>query len=184
MRPALGSCLSRAPAILATRLALTLAAGSLCACRDQVLPGDDYGRYKVTGQTTTNTCGAGLDAPNPWVFDAELSRDGNTIYWSWLDNGAPVSGALVSATHASITSSTSANVDGDDAGVSPCALTRADDIEITLPATAPPSTFSGTISYSFAVLSGSTCGDQLASAGGTYAALPCSVSYTFTAALQ
>jgi hypothetical protein len=149
-----------------------------------VLPGDDYGRYKVTGETTANTCGTPLVAPNPWVFDVELSRDGNTIYWSWLDNGAPVSGGLTSSTHASLMTATTADVDGSDAGASGCTLTRTDDIEITLPTTTPPGTFSGTLSYAFTVVSGTTCSDQLTSGGGAYAALPCNASYTFTAALQ
>ncbi len=169
---------------LGTVIALTAAVGSVASlgCSDQVLPGDDYGRYKVTGQSTLNTCGAGIDAPDPWVFDAELSRQGSTVYWSWLNNGPPISGLLASATHASITTTETANVDPTDGGLGPCTLTRSDDIELTLPTTDPPATFTGTISYAFAVPGGSTCSDQLASAGGTYAALPCRVSYTFAAA--
>jgi hypothetical protein len=180
MRPALG--LLHSVLALAT---LALYAGvATSGCSDQALPGTMFGMYKVTGQASTNSCGSGLDAPDPWVFDAQLSQEGTTIYWSWMDGNAPLSGPLVSTEHASITADESANVDATDAGLGPCTMARADDIELALAAGSPPPSFTGTISYSFTVPSGSTCTDQLASAGGTYAALPCSVSYTVTAALQ
>jgi hypothetical protein len=170
---------------LAIAAVASIATGASSGCSDQALPGDDYGMYKVSGQSTANSCGAGLDAPNPWVFDAEISRDGTTMYWSFLDGNAPLSGPLDTATmHASITTSVSANVDASDAGLGPCTLNRSDDVELTLPATTPPASLSGTIAYTFAVPSGSTCTDQLTSGGGTYATLPCTVSYTFTAARQ
>ena len=100
--------------------------------------------YKVTGQTSANSCGSGLDAPDPWVFDAQLSQDGTTIYWSWMDGNAPLSGSLVSDS-ASITADESANVDGTDAGLGPCTMARADDLELTFAAGSPPPSFTGTI---------------------------------------
>jgi hypothetical protein len=160
--------------------AVAPAAGS---CADQPLPGTVYGMYKVTGTTTTNTCGSGLGAPDPWVFDAQISRDGDTLYWSWMDGSAPVSGPL-SGESATLSTNESANVDSTDAGLGPCTMTRADSLTLTLASGSPPSTFSGTIGYAFTVVSGSTCGDQLTSAGGTYATLPCSIAYSVTAAIQ
>jgi hypothetical protein len=153
-------------------------------CNDKPLPGTMYGRYKVTGTTTVDTCGPGLGAPDPWVFDAELSQEGATIFWSWMDGSSPLSGPLLSSTHAKITTNVAANVDPSEAGLGPCTLSRADAIELTLTSGSPPPSFTGTISYAFAPQTGSTCSDQLTSGGGLYAALPCSVSYSVTAARQ
>jgi hypothetical protein len=44
--------------------------------------------------------------------------------------------------------------------------------------------FTGSIGYAFSVPSGVDCSDQLAAAGGMYATLPCTVSYSMTATLQ
>jgi hypothetical protein len=168
------------------RVGLFLATVALLvgACQATPLPGTNYGTYKVTGTTETNTCGTDLGAPDPWVFDAQVSKDGETIYWSWMDGNAPLSGALA-ATTASLTTSTTGDVDPTDAGAGPCTMTRADTVDITFPSgSPPPSSLTGTITYAFTVPSGSTCTDQLASAGGQYAALPCTLAYTFTAALQ
>ena len=183
MRPVPGSL--RSSLLSASVLTLAVVASvAPSACSAQALPGTMYGMYKVTGQTTVNSCGAGLDAPDPWVFDAQLSQSGTTIYWSWMDGNAPLSGPLVSTGHASITADESANVDATDAGLGPCTMARADDIELTFAASSPPASFTGTIAYSFTVPSGSTCTDQLASSGGSYATLPCSISYSVSAALQ
>jgi hypothetical protein len=173
--------LSRARLGLFLALFLTIV---LSGCNDKPLPGTMYGRYKVTAQTTVDSCGPGLGAPNPWVFDAELSHDADTLYWSWMDGSSPLSGPLLSPSHARITTNVAANVDPSDGGFGPCTLTRADAIEVTLASGNPPPSFTGTISYGFAPQSGSTCADQLTSGGGLYAALPCSLSYTVTAASQ
>jgi hypothetical protein len=190
MRPVTGAPAPRLVLVrraLAPRLALALLAALGATgpgCNDQPLPGTMYGRYKVTGQAKVDSCGAGLGAPDPWVFDAELSREGDIIYWSWMDGSAPLSGPLVSSTRATITTSVAANVDPSEAGLGPCTLARSDDIELTLATGAPPASFTGSISYAFAPQSGATCSDQLTTSGGTYDALPCTVSYTVTAARQ
>ena len=63
---------------------------TLTACASTTLPGTQLGTFKVTGQSTTNTCGLG--APNPWTFDVQLSQQGSTVFWSWMDGSAPLSG--------------------------------------------------------------------------------------------
>lgn len=180
MRPVGGALRCRPARVLAWLVLGALAAG----CNDKPLPGTMYGRYKVTGEAKVNSCGRGLGAPDPWVFDAELSQEGATIYWSWLDGSSPLSGLLVSSAtgaRATITTNLAANVDPGDASLAPCTLARADDIELTLPAGSSPATFSGTITYAFAPQTGSTCTDQLTTSGGTYDTLPCTVSYAVTA---
>jgi hypothetical protein len=181
MRSAIASLTLRFALPLAVAV---LAVGSAAAgCNETPLPGTQLGTYKVTGEAKTNTCGAGLGAPDPWVFDALLSQDGTTLYWSYMDGNPPLSGPLASKS-AILSTSETANVDGNDAGLGPCTLARADAITVALGSGSPPTSLSGTISYSFTVPSGSTCSDQLTSAGGTYDALPCTLAYTITAARQ
>jgi hypothetical protein len=151
---------------------------SLAGCSSNALPGTQLGMFKVTAQSTTNSCGLG--APNPWTFDVQLSQSGSTVYWSWMDGSAPLSGPVTSQAHASIQDSVAGNVDGTDAALGPCTLDRSDDLELNLGS----GSFTGTVSYSFAPASGATCSDQLTSAGGTFDALPCTVTYSVTAAKQ
>src|SRR5580658_4030958 len=149
-----------------------IAGASAPGCSQTPLPGTMYGTYKVTAETQTNSCGAGIDAPDPWVFDAQVSQDGTTVYWSFMDGNAPLSGIRTESS-ASITQNTTADVDATEAGLGPCTMSRADTLTLTFATGSPPPSFTGTITYQFTVPSGSTCTDQLASAGGQYNALPC-----------
>jgi hypothetical protein len=154
--------------------AVTLA---IMAC---AMPGTTLGVYTVVGTPVTNTCGSGLDAPDPWDFDVELSLDGTTLYWNWLDGSSLLSGTL-SSDAATMTLSQSANVDETaDGGDGPCNMERDDDLQVTVASGAVPSTFAATITYTFSVVSGSTCTDQLSSAGGAYDTLPCTISYALS----
>jgi len=150
----------------------------LAACNSTPLPGTQLGTFKVTGQSTANSCGLG--APNPWTFDVQLSQSGSTVYWSWMDGSAPLSGPVNAQSHASIQDSEAGNVDGTDASLGPCTLDRSDDLELDLEG----GSFTGTVSYSFTPTAGANCSDQLAGSGGTFETLPCTVTYTVTAARQ
>jgi hypothetical protein len=146
------------------------------ACGDSPLPGSMLGTYQVVGQSKTNSCGLG--APNPWTFDAQLSLSGSTLYWSWMDGSPVISGTLGAQLQSTLQTTGTVNADSTDAGLGPCNLTRADDLDLVLASGSPTKSFGGTISYSYTVASGSTCTDQLATMGGQFSALPCSVSYT------
>lgn len=155
------------------------------SCSDTALPGTLLGTYKVQASPQSNTCGSGLNAPNPWTFDVQLSRSGSTIYWSWLDGTAPLSSALAASGTTTLTSTQSGNVDPTpDGGAGPCTMQRDDTLQLALPSGSPPATFAGTIQYAFSVPSGYNCSDQLAPSGGMYSALPCSITYAMTAARQ
>jgi hypothetical protein len=162
------------------RAGLALAAVAVCgACSDTALPGRFAGTYKVVGTIVTNSCG--LDAPNPWTFDVQLSQNGALLYWSSLDGTAPLSAPLVGAA-ATLTASQTQNVDSSqDGGFGPCSMQRTDQIPITLAAGWPPPSFSGEIVYAFAASPGADCTDQLTSAGGLYDALPCGITYSISA---
>ena len=159
--------------------------GSLASCQQTPLPGTQLGTFKVSGTTTTNSCGPALSPPDPWVFDAQLSESNQELYWSWIDGTAPLSAPLTTGTTATLSATTTANVDGSgDAGLGPCTMDRVDTIDLTLSAASSPSSFTGTISYTFTVPAGSTCSDQLATAGGEYATLPCTLTYKMTGSVQ
>jgi hypothetical protein len=163
----------------ARMLAYACVAALLAGCNDNPLPGQMLGTYKVSAQSQTNTCGPGLQAPSPWTFKVQLSENGTTLYWSWMDGTPPLSSVLDSQSHASLTTTMSGNVDGaPEGGLGPCTMQRADDVEITLGSGSPPGAFSATIAYSFTVPEGSSCDDQLSSQGGMYDTLPCTVNYT------
>ncbi len=156
---------------------------SLSACAGSPLPGTLLGTYKVVGQGQTNTCG--LSAPDPWTFDVQISQDGTTLYWSWMDGSPPASSPLTAQLQATLTATQQGNVDGTaDGGVGPCTMQRDDSVQITLGSGSPPASFSGTISHAFSVPSGFDCADQLTSAGGQYTALPCTITYSMTASRQ
>ena len=158
-----------------------LASGLIvAACNSTPLPGTQLGTFKVTANASTNSCGVGLSAPSPWVFDVQMSESDSLLYWSWMDGSPPLSGSLTTSTMASVTNNTSANVDATDAGNGPCTMDRNDDLEITLGTGTPPSSFTATITYTFAAASGADCSDQLASVGGSFDAVPCTIVYSAT----
>jgi hypothetical protein len=172
------------PARPAIALALALLVTLACS---SALPGTVLGTYKVTATPRTNTCGSGLGVPDPWVFEVEISEQGTKLYWSWLDGSALLSGTVDAdaSTTTTLTSNTSGNVDpGADGAAGPCTMQRSDTIATSLGSGSPPGTFSGTIQYDFGIVSGSTCADQLSSAGGSYAALPCTVVFSMSASRQ
>jgi hypothetical protein len=155
---------------------------AIAGCSGSALPGTLLGTYAVTGHKLTNTCGDGIGEQDPWSFDVQLSRQGSTLYWSWLDGTALLSGSLDAQSQATLTMTQQGDVDVTaDGSVGPCAMERDDTLEVTLASGSLPASFSGTIGYAFSVLTGADCSDQLATAGGMYATLPCSVTYSMTA---
>ncbi len=149
------------------------------ACSDSPMPGRVLGTYAVTGRSKSNTCGLG--APDPWKFTVQLSMNGSTLYWSWLDGTPLLSAPASSSGRVSLRNSQQVNADSTDAGLGPCTLQRDDDLEITLATGSARATFSGTIGYTYTPATNATCTDVLGSSGGSFAALPCAVSYLVTA---
>jgi hypothetical protein len=75
-----------------------------------------------------------------------------------------------------LTGGTDGTVDSTpDGSAGSCSMSRSDDIVLSLTGS-PPTAFTGTLTYTFDVDSGSDCTDQ----SGTYATLPCSVTYDLT----
>jgi hypothetical protein len=166
-------------------VSISLVALVFLDCSDSPLPGSLLGTYRVQTTAQTNTCGPGQSAPSPWIFDVQLSEQGTTLYWSWMDGSPFLSNTLDAQRQTSLTATETGNVDGTaDGGLGPCTMVRNDSVQLTLDAGTPPSAFQGTIGYVFSVYSGSNCTDQLASSGGTYDVLPCSMSFTIAGMRQ
>jgi hypothetical protein len=164
-------------------VAVAGAAWTVLDCSENPLPGTLLGTYAIVAQSQTNTCG--LAAPDPWTFDAELSQSGTTLYWSWMDGSAPLSNVMTTSSEATLLASEQVNVDGlPDGGLGPCTMERDDTLQVDLGTGSPPATFEGTVNYAFSAASGWDCADQLASAGGQYATLPCTITYSMTATRQ
>jgi hypothetical protein len=166
--------------------ALLFAAGLLagaCACSPTPLPGAQLGTFRVVANSKGNTCGLG--APDPWAFDAQLSRNGALVYWSWMDGSPLLSGPVDSSSKAEIQDEQTGNVDGTDAGLGPCTMERQAVLDLDLSGAATGS-FRGSIVYTFSAASGADCSDQLASAGagGQYGALPCTITYSMVGTKQ
>jgi hypothetical protein len=165
-----------------------VAAFAMSCVASSTLPGTSLGAYKVTGTLGTNSCGSGLGAPSPWTFTADMSEDGTTFYWE-ISGGSELSSTMSSATQVDITSIDTANVDGTDAGVlGPCDLQSTTVLDLALATSSPPSTFKGTVTYTFTAATGvsstTNCTDQLSASGGPYDTLPCTVSYALAGTRQ
>jgi hypothetical protein len=173
------------------------------ACNPSSLPGTPLGTYNVVGALGTNTCGAGLGAPSPWNFTVQLSEDSTTtpptLYWLSSD-GTEMYSTMSSATQVSITSTVTSNVGatgptdaGPDVAASAgmegaCDLAQNTVLALTLAAGSPPTTFTGTMTYTFQTATGvsatSDCTAELATVGGPYNTLPCTASYSMTGTHQ
>jgi hypothetical protein len=143
------------------------------------MPGTNEGIYTVTAMLQGNACGPGVEAPSPWKFNVELSQQASTLFWNSMD-GSPLLQGEIASSAVSMTNSTDNIVDSTaDGGPGPCEMNRHDVLTLDLTGS-PPRSFTGTLTYTFSVDTGSDCSDQMRSAGGQYTALPCTVSYTLS----
>lgn len=163
---------------------MVLVASALVVSCGTNLPGKTLGTYAVTGVLGANTCGSGLGAPDPWQFDVQLSETPSMLYWNWMDAGPLLSGPRTDSVDATLIGYQIANVDATGAGMGPCDLQRNDEVDIELGEGPLPSSFEATLTYEFSAQEGADCSDQLSRAGGMYAALPCSISYSLTASRE
>lgn len=152
------------------------------------LPGTSLGSYAVVGTLGTNTCGSGIGAENPWDFTANMSKDDTTLYLDQQDDSdgsEQVSGAVdaTDGTTATLATAVTTNVDKTADGVAgPCNLTLSTSYALTLNDASASKSFTGTVTFTYVAATGvsstTDCTDQLASNGGKYSTLPCTVTYT------
>ncbi len=166
---------------VAASVALALAVGAAAAVTASCIgkspydPGTSLGTFAVVGHVQTNNC---LVAPDPWTFSVKLADDPGVFYW--VQNDVPVEGSLDGAGNVTLTSTSSEEEDPpDDAGNGGCTMQRVDTLTGTTSGS-PITGLTGTLTYAFSTASGN-CADQLTQNGGTYATLPCTLSYAITA---
>jgi hypothetical protein len=150
---------------------VAIAAVAACSGKDPYNPGTSIGTYHVVAHVTQNDCGAGIGVTDPWEFDIKLAVDPHTLYW--VQGGPAVSGTMDATSHATLVSSDTRTLHQADprAGVGFCSVTRDDAVDVTL--ARDETSFAGTLGYTFTPTDGSDCSDELATSGGTFAALPC-----------
>jgi hypothetical protein len=164
-------------------LGIVGATASGCTGKDPYNPGTPLGTYHVVGKLLANECGAAgsVDGAPPatWEFDVRLSRDQSTLYW--VQGGLPVQGQLDAHAHAKMVSSDTRKIHDANPkqGVAYCGITRSDGLDVTMNS---DDAFVGTLAYSFSASDGSDCTDQLSTAGGAFAALPCTTRYDLSGA--
>ena len=134
-------------------------------------PGD-----AVTGVLSSNTCGSGLKPTNPWKFEAELSLDGNTLYFKPADQDE-VSAPIDSENAATFTSVANSEAATDSA----CSLSLKSTYTVQLDSNTAPTTGSGSLRFEYSAVRNSTCASQLTENGGKYDELPCAVVFSYTA---
>ena len=165
-------------AVLAASLAALAVGGVGCTGKDPYNPGTPLGTYHVVGKLLANECGAAgaTDGAPPatWEFDVRLSRDRSALYW--VQGGLPVQGQLDAHAHAKMASTGTQKIHDANPkqGIAYCGITRTDALDVTMTS---DEVFTGTLEYDFAASDGSDCSDQVASAGGSFAALPCATRY-------
>jgi hypothetical protein len=174
-------------------VALALALPCLAGCgdifgqKDAKQPGTPLGTFHVTATQTANTCGdKALGAPASWEFDVKLARAAGTLYW---DNGAQqVSGSLSDGTQAfSVAGTVVEDMRAGGESGSPCSVERDDAATGALVGKdADISSVSGQLSFSFHAQAGTQCEDLVQTTAQSpknvvFAALPCSMTYTFAA---
>jgi len=156
-----------------------------CTGKDPYAPGEALGTFKVTAKLLSTTCGP---TPDPWEFDVKLRHTQSTLYW--VQGDAPISGQVDPTARAVMKASDVRTVREADARTktAACTMSRSDTVDLVLaplprPAVDPTgaTSFSGSLTYSFAATQGSSCDDQLLDSGGDYAALPCTVAYELAA---
>lgn len=164
-----------------SRLAVCLTTGLLVltACagnRDLREPGEKLGTFVVLGKLVGTTCGK---ADPTFRYEVRLSREADRLYW--VQGSLPVSGTIDAASRVRMVASTESRVTPPDevSGSPGCTLERVDTLAATLSGE-PVKSFAGAIVYRFDVKSGD-CANELASSGGDYAVLPCTMTYEVNA---
>jgi hypothetical protein len=152
------------------------------ACEEQSsLPGTDLGTFSVSATVSSNSCGTSLGAPDPWLFDAKMSKDGTTLYWQ-QDQADAVSGQLDSTGTQATIAVTSTNQ--SDGGIGGCTIARTDTLNVVVGDAGAPTAISGSVGFAFSASSTVDCAAELSANGGSYQTLPCELDYTFTGTKQ
>ena len=165
--------------------------------------GIEVGTFAVTGTVRENTCGeAAFGTQSPLRFNVELRDEPDSVVAYWrrpqaaIVNGTQIDGAYRFDTTVPVTL-----IPQDlETGVVGCAVSQAEEVAVQLAegvvmdagapeddagptdpdagvANAPPGGFTGTNRITLTPITGSDCAAALATGGGTFLELPCTVQY-------
>lgn len=147
--------------------------------------GQALGAFHASAVATELGCGEGsLGSPSTYEFDVRLAKNGGQLQWD--TGGALTTGPLSSAGAFSITSSVVVDMRSEetDIGKPPCSVRRDDRIEGVL--ADDESGFTGSMTFGFTPVTqaDADCSDLVlgGSEAPLFAALPCAMSYSLTAA--
>ena len=170
----------RSPPVAPVALVALVALVTACAGpRDTREPGEKLGTFAVNGSLLGTTCGK---AAPTFRYEVRLSREGNTLNWV-QGSTVPLQGLIDEAGRVRVVAELDVVVAKADerAGALGCTMHRTDTLSATLQGE-PPTSFVGALVYKFSAKSGD-CAGQLASAGGEFSTLPCTMTYDVKAAV-
>ncbi len=167
------------------RLLLLLASSLLAACGASEDDGS-LGRFQLTAERTESCGDTGLLGSAPAMsYVVHLRQVGETaLHW---DDGSEVLMLALDPDGISFrlrqASSFDMRLGGDDPEAPPCFIERQDELDGVLEGTEAQGFdgFSGTLSYSFAPLAGSSCADLLQGPEAIATAMPCTIGYALSA---
>lgn len=156
---------------------LALALLSFANCQAQTaLPGTALGTFAVTAVLSSNSCGSGLKPTNPRKFDAEMSLDGNTLYFR--EKGEEEVSAPLDSDNTAVCTSVENSAAPND---SSCTISLKSIATIELDSADSPKTSSGSFRFEYSAVGNHHCASQLSENGGVYDELPCAIEYSYTA---
>ena len=152
--------------------------------KDAHRPGEPLGTYHLVAKQASNDCGdQALGAPATWEFDVKLSWGTGDLFWN--SGGEIISGPVTEAGAFQIDTDVIEDMrTASEQGKPPCSVARHDTARGTLALTADgdgATSAKGKLTYAFEPTTGSSCGDLVTSDAPLFAALPCAMTYTFTA---
>lgn|GEM_PF-460119 len=148
------------------------------ADEDVKIPGDPLGSYAMEGKLVQDTCGAELlNAPDPWRFEVQLSRQNRDLYWL---NGREAIVGDITQNGAGFSFDTQVKVElGKNANTAAgCVVYRRDRASGSLDFDGDElEGLAGELSFSYAARAGSECIELLGVPGGVRT-LPCELAYS------
>jgi len=141
-----------------------------------------FGAFNVTASISKTSCGVGaLGMPNTWKLLVGIGKDSKTGACTWDTGSGPVSGMCNGA---AMDFAGQVVIDmraGGDGTLPACSIARDDTASITLDSMTAPTSFSGSMTYTFTPTMASDCADLYVGNMAQFATLPCTVEYAVTA---
>ncbi len=136
-----------------------------------------FGAFTASLTLSQTTCGQGaLGMPNDWSMTVGLGVD-RAGACTWDVGSGPVEGSCAGAMMAFAGKIVIDMRQGGDGTLPACSIERDDAANLTLDNTSAPTSFSGTLSYTFTPTSNSDCADLYLGSNPDFATLPCTVQY-------